>query len=354
MNCKIITSLNYKKLFKEKKYQYIIFDINSLTIVPFLNSNKYESHDHINITPLIETFKLFITYKKYFPDSHFIFVFDGGISPIITNVCPKYKTGRNSRRFRGEARSINISKNVYNYNILLLNKLFGLFGETAIFDIVRNEADFIIGYLVNELSKNDRCLVISHDKDLLLTYNKNNNVDVIYKQIGKKNTKVTYYFIDNFDCLLEIIGFNYLKNTNEFLFYKALLGDQSDKIPKPFGIKSKKIVTNMFEKTFIENINITYDYIIEYFKIKFKKLNPQVIDNFIKDFRRNLLIMNIFSDNIINDNDKIKLNSYINDIKYGLNSTISINSIYDFFEEYGLYLTKKDLDNTFNYLKGLK
>jgi 5'-3' exonuclease len=352
MNCKIISSLNYKKIFKDKEYKYIIFDINSLTIVPFINSKKYESNDHINITPFIETFKLFVTYKKYFPNSHFIFVFDGGISPLITDVFPKYKDGRQSRKFRGGQRGK--SKAVYDYNVLLLNKLFDLFGETAISDIIRNESDFIIGYLVNKLSDVDNCLVVSHDKDLLLTYNKNNNVDVIYKQIGKKNTKVTYYFIDNFDCLLEIVGFNYLKNTNEYLFYKALLGDTSDKIPKPFGIKSKKIVNNMFEKTFMEDINITYEYIVEYFKIKFKKLNPQVIDNFIKDFRRNLLIMNIFSDNIISDNDKIKLNSYINNIKYGLNSTISINLIYDFFEEYGLYLTKTDLDNTFNYLKGLK
>ena len=98
----------------------------------------------------------------------------------------------------------------------------------------------------------------------------------------------------------------------------------------------------MFENCYIEDITITYEFIINYFSNKFK--NENVIKKFTSDFRRNLLIMNIFNTDIISQNDKIKLNSYIDNIKYNTNDKIEINSVYDLFSKYGLYLEKKHID----------
>lgn len=354
MNCKIVDKLNLQKSFKGCTYDYIIFDTNSLTIVPYLNSQKYLSSDRIIISPFIETFKLYLTYKKLFPDARFIFVFDGGISPVILKMLPDYKKSRNSRKFT-PTHNISSGGKVYDYNIQLLNILMGYFNEIVINDINRNESDFIIGYLVNNLSTNSECLVYSHDKDLLLAHNHNNNIDVLYKQSSliDNQYRTTNYLVDSQDCINHIFDFQYLKNVNELLFYRALVGDTSDDISKPFGIKSKTIVNNMFHDAYIEDHEITFDYVINYFSNKFPKTNPTILEKFTFDFKRNIAIMNIFNFEILSNMDKIKLNDYLDQIKWKINDTIEINSIYDLFTTYGLYLTKEDLDNTFRYLKGI-
>lgn len=353
MNCKIINKINLLQNFKEKDYKFILIDTNSLTIVPYLKSEKYMSTDRIIISPFMETFKFFLNYKKIFPDAKFIFTFDSGISPVILKIFPDYKKNRHSRRYTPSTSS-NISGSlVYDYNIKLLINLFEYFNEHTIFDIKRNEADFIIGYLSDDLSKIGKCLVISHDKDLLLTFNKNDNIDVVYKQTGMKDTKVTNFLVDTQDCVNHIMDFQYLQNTKDLLYYRALCGDSSDSIPKPFGIKSKTIIQNMFKDCFMMDIEVTYEYIVSYFKEKFKKMNEVVIERFEDDLRKNIAIMNVFNKEIINDNDKIKLNYHLDEIKYNLNNKIEINSIYELFEKYGLYLSKDDLDKTFEYIKGI-
>ena len=353
MNCKILNNINLLSNFKDKDYKFILVDTNSLTIVPYLNSEKYMSTDRIIISPFMETFKFFLNYKKIFPEARFVFTFDTGISPIITNIMPSYKKNRKSRRYTASSSTFTTGALVYDYNIKLLSTLFTYFNEYVIFDLNRNEADFIIGYLVDDLSTIGKCLVMSHDKDLLLTFNKNENVDVVYKQTGTKDAKVTNYFVDTQDCVNHIIDFQYLQNTKDLLYYRALCGDVSDNIPKPFGLKSKVIVNNMFKDCFMMDIKINYDYIVCYFKEKFKSMNPVVFEKFEEDFRKNIAIMNVFNKEIISDNEKIKLNHHLDEIKFNLNNKIEINSIYDLFDKYGLYLSKEDLDKTFEYLKGI-
>lgn len=353
MNCTIINNLNLIKSFKNKSYNYIVIDTNSLTIVPYLKSDKYVTNDRIIITPFMETFKLYLNYKKIFPHAKFIFVFDGGISPTIFKLFPDYKKNRRSRKYTSTTTANLTGNKVYDYNIQLLNILFGYFNEVSICDINRNESDFIIGYIIDKLSIESKCLVMSHDRDLLFSYDKNNNVDVFYKQTGTSDQRVTNFLIESQDCINHIFDFQYLKNIKELLYYRALIGDTSDGIPKPFGIKSKVIVDNMFKDTFMMDNEVTYDYIVEYFKIKFKGMNPVVFERFQEDLRKNIAVMNIFNSDIISDTEKIKLNSYIDEIQYDVNGKIEINSIYELFEKYGLYLTKEDLDKTFKYLKGI-
>lgn len=347
MTCKNINNLNIKSTINNKKYNYVIIDLNSLTIVPYLTTSKYLSNDNINISPFIESLKFYTLYKKVFKDSKFIFVIDGGISPSITNIYPKYKANRNSRKYTQSTQNILTTKDTYDYNVGLINNLFTYLGEYVISDISRNEADFIIGYILNKISENNNCLVISHDKDLLYTYNKN-NTDFIYKQIKEKI--VNYIYVDNFECLLNILNFEYIKNEVEVLYYRSLIGDTSDNIDKPFGINSSKIVNNLFYDCYINNIEIDYNYIVNYFTNKFSK-NNTIIDKFVKDFRRNLFIMNIYNEEIFTTSEKIKLSSYIDIIKFSLNSKMEINMVYNLFDKYGLYLSKEEVSNMINFIK---
>ena len=339
MTCKKINDLNIYNVLRGNDYKFILIDVNSLTIIPYLNSTKYLSNDNINITPFIETFKLYIRYKKVFKNSHFIFVFDGGISENILKVYPDYKKNRRTRKYLNSR-----NNGIYDYNIKLCNLIFSMFNELVIDDIQRNETDFIIGRLLTKLSS-EKKLVLSHDQDYLLMLD--DNTDIIYKEI--KQPRVTYYYINNIDCICQLIKFEYLKNISELMYYKAMVGDKSDNITKPFGIKSKTIVNNMFYTFYMEEINVTYDRIIEYFAKKIK--NETAFEKFKKTFRRNLYIINIFNNDIISDRDKLKINNHLNDFIYNNDDLVEINSIYEVFDKYGLFFTREDIDKIFKYLK---
>jgi 5'-3' exonuclease len=348
MNCNILNFVNNKKALFNKKYTYFFIDINSLTVTPFLGIEKYQSDDRINITPLIETLKFYTSMKQVLPNTHFIFAFDGGISMQIKKMYPKYKQNRSSKKtksiFDGN------SGNLYDYNVALICRLMNYFGETVIpSNLICNESDFMIGYLVNsvkEMVPDCNMLVMSHDHDYLMFQDK--NVDVIYKYTAPSRAK--YYHVQGIECICEIIDFPYLKNIHEFILFKALVGDKSDNIDKPFGLKTVTPVKNYFTDCYLDDIPVTYDNIISYFT-KYFKNNDSIVSKFTNEFRRNLFMINVFNEEIISSLDKIKLNDILNDILLPKDKKIEINSIYDLFSDYGLYHTKEDIDQILNFFK---
>ena len=347
MNCKELNFINNKKELSTKNYNYCIVDTNSLTVVPFLNSDQYQSTDRINITPFVKTIKFYVDMKCVLPNTKFIFVFDGGISSVIKKIFNKYKSNRSSRKTMS---SFDGNKNkIYDYNVYLLEKILNYFNEIVIpGNFICNEADFICGYLIKNIlniNNNNKILAISHDKDFLMTFKE--NVHVIYKYTAPSIVK--NYYVDNFDCITEIIDFPYIKNIEEYILYKALIGDTSDNIDKPFGFKTIIPIKNLFTDSYLENKNLTYDSVSEYFKIYFN--NDNIYNKFLIDFRRNLFLMNIFNDEIIADTDKIKLNNKLDDILYPERKEIEINSIYETILEYGLYFNEEEIDDIFKYLK---
>jgi hypothetical protein len=126
------------------------------------------------------------------------------------------------------------------------------------------------------------------------------------------------------------------------------MGDSSDNIKKPYGIKSKTIFENFFRDCYLDDIDVTYDSILQYFSKKFK--TPQILSKFEKEFRRNLYICNIFNDDIISELDKVKLNKIFDDIIYPKDNKIQINSIQQFIKQYGL-MGESDSENLFKYLQ---
>jgi 5'-3' exonuclease len=347
VNCTELNFINNKKEIFYEKYNYIIIDINSLTIVPYINSDKYQSSDRIIITPFVETIKFYIKLKSVLPNTKFIFIFDGGVSSIIKKIYPKYKL---NRRNKNTMSILDGNKNnTIDYNTLLISTILGFFNEIVLpSNLIKNETDFIAGYILKSLLAENpelKILLMSHDHDYMQALS--SNVHVIYKYTSK--TRVTNYFIKNFECITEIIDFPYLKNIEEYVLYKSLTGDTSDNIDKPFGLKSVVPVKNFFTDSYIEGSPVTYESVLAYFKKYFKLDN--VFNLFEKDFRRNLFITNIFNDDIISDNDKLTLNNKIDDILYPEVKDVEINSIYELILGHGLYFNEDELDELFKYLK---
>lgn len=286
--------------------------------------------------------------KSVLKNTKFIFVFDGGISLAIKKIYPEYKANRNSKRssgvFDGDV------KKLYDYNCMLLYNFFTLLNEIVIpSNCVCNEADFVIGYILKNIqlvNNNIKSLVISKDKDYLLMFNERTHV--IYKYISP--TVRSNFLIKNFDCIGEILDFPYLRNIKELIFYKALMGDTGDNINKPFGIKTKVVIENFFTNCCMEDIEITYDSIVNYFRDKFKKEN--LVIRFEKEFRRNLFLVNVFNDEVIIDHDKFKLNNIIETILYPDNNKIEINLLKSFIADYGLYFHDEEFTKLFDFLIG--
>jgi len=348
MECKKLGFISNKEHLYYEKYDYIFIDVSSMLIVPYLNLEKYQSTDRINITPFVETVKFYVNMKEVLPKTKFIFVFDGGISINIKKIYPTYKANRKSKRNTGTLDGN--TNNLYDYNCMLIKQLFDYLNEIVISsNVINNEADFIIGYLIKNVKKENcklKNLVVSHDKDYLLMYDE--NVHVIYKHFTP--TVKCNYLIKNFDCISEIINFYYLRNVKELLYYKALMGDISDNIKKPFGITNKTPIENFFTNSCLEDKEISYTSILEYFNNKFKKID--LYNKFEKDFRRNIFLMNVFNEEIILDSDKIKLNKILNEILYPNNNKIEINLIKNFISEFGLYFDEEETNRLFKYLIG--
>jgi DNA polymerase-1 len=162
------------------------------------------------------------------PTSMYI-IFDGmGSSTNRKNLHPEYKSGRNFRitnwdMFQhlddeNEAKSDQIRR--------LIHYLECLPVKTVAIDKV--EADDIIAYYSKHLPKtyNSKVYIVSNDKDFLQLINEN---VVVYRPTEKEfYNKQTIK--DKFGVLAE-----------NFILYKTLLGDNSDKVPGVKGLGEKGI-----------------------------------------------------------------------------------------------------------------
>lgn len=296
-----LTSLFLKS--KNPEYKYIVLDVNSLTIVPYISDYSYTIR-RMNITPAIRTIELYTKLKSIYPKAKFIFSIDNGISTNMKKIYPDYKGHRRHSMKSNLMLSLGEkSNNVYRYNISLLGKI--LIPLSEYFSIEPGEADFKIGFILKTLvydykiDPND-ILTISGDRDLILTTELSN---FLYKS-RTKNKGVNYYFFskENFICFSKIIGIP-LSNPKEYLYYKALIGDKSDNIP---SILSPKKAHNLIQSILEEKCNnITYQDIVERLNKSFKTEAEKSFK--INMFLTNLTIINLFNEEILSEGEKIQI-----------------------------------------------
>lgn len=272
------------------------------------------------------------------PTSMYI-IFDGmGSSTNRKNLHPEYKSGRNFRitnwdMFQhlddeNEAKSDQIRRLIHYLECLPI--------KTVAIDKV--EADDIIAYYSQYLPEkyNSKVYIVSNDKDFLQLINEN---IIVYrpteKEFYNKNT-----IKNKFGVLAE-----------NFILYKTLLGDSSDKVPGIKGLGEKGLTKKYPE---LSNTQLTLEDIFNISANKHKEheVYARVVLDRVR-LENNFKIMNL-SNPLISDEEKEFLEMIIEEDTPHLNVTEFMN----YYNEDGLGRIIKNteywLNNTFKILNSFK
>lgn len=263
--------------------------------------------------------------KQIQPTSVYI-VFDGvGSSINRKNLLPEYKSGRNTTKMtkelfndldeENESKTDQIGRLVYYLQCL----------PVKILSLDKVEADDIIAFLSVETTKNrkTKAFIVSSDKDFLQLVNENITV---YAAMEKE-----FYTPKDVKNKYGIHPYN-------FLTYKSLMGDGSDKIPGVKGLGEKKL-PKLFPELFGDQ-TITLDDIFEICEAKHEKhiIYARIIFDYDK-LKNNQKIMNL-SNPMLDNLEKQHILNSINQPAYSLD----IPAFMKLYNEDGLGNVLKNVD----------
>ena len=230
------------------------------------------------------------------PDKVYV-IFDGASSTVNRkNLVPEYKSGRNEQRVTNWEVFDSLADehdSKVDQIVRVIQYLKTLPVKTLILDKV--EADDIIAYLCGKLPNqpDDKLFIVSSDKDFLQLVNQN---VIVYRPMEKK-----YYTED-------VMREKYKMPAKNFILYKTLLGDSSDKIKGIKGLGEKGIFKKFPELT--EGV-LTFDDVFNICEQKFKDhvVYARVIQG-IDELEKNYKIMDL-SNPMIGENDKKYLDEVV-------------------------------------------
>ena len=230
------------------------------------------------------------------PDKVYV-IFDGASSTVNRkNLVPEYKSGRNEQRVTNWEVFDSLADehdSKVDQIVRVIQYLKTLPVKTLILDKV--EADDIIAYLCNKLPNqpNDKLFIVSSDKDFLQLVNQN---VIVYRPMEKK-----YYTED-------VMREKYKMPAKNFILYKTLLGDSSDKIKGIKGLGEKGIFKKFPELT--EGV-LTFDDVFNICEQKFKDhvVYARVIQG-VDELEKNYKIMDL-TNPMIGENDKKYLDEVV-------------------------------------------
>ena len=228
-------------------------------------------------------------------------VFDGaGSTTNRKNLLPEYKSERNLQRITNWKIFDSLEEEhdaKLDQIVRLMQYLKHLPVKVLLED--KTEADDIISHIAQTVDKkyNGKSFIVSSDKDFLQLINEN---ILVYRPIEKK--------IYNEQVVKEKFGVT----SQNFLIYKTLLGDSSDKVPGVKGLGPKKL-TKLFPE--LEDQPLTLDKIFEIAGEKYKE--NQIYSRIVvgeTDLKRNYNVMDLQSP-MLTEDDKTKVeNTIISDI----------------------------------------
>jgi len=224
-------------------------------------------------------------------------VFDGvDSSNKRKNLLPEYKSGREHTRITNWDAFNNIDEEheaKINQIIRLIQYLKLL--PIKVISIDKVEADDIISVLGTELNKkyNAHSTIVSVDKDFLQLINEN---ITIYSPIEKE-----FYNSQKLKLKYDIIPEN-------FIIYKTLLGDNSDKIPGIKGLGVKKLF-KLFPE--LKGSKLVMDDLFKISKSKFKEhiIYARIIQDWER-LKKNYIIMDLTKP-LVSDEEISYINSII-------------------------------------------
>jgi 5'-3' exonuclease len=224
-------------------------------------------------------------------------IFDGaGSTASRKNIVPEYKSGRNTQRITNwevfeDLNDEHDSK--VDQIVRVIQYLKTLPVKTIIVDKV--EADDIIAYLSSKVinQREDRSFIVSSDKDFLQLINEN---IVVYRPMEKK-----YY-------TKEIMEKKYKMPTKNFILYKTLLGDASDKVKGVKGLGEKGLLKKFPE---LSEGEMTWNDILNICENKFKDhvVYARVLQG-VSDLEKNYKLMDL-SNPMLDENDKNYLDKVV-------------------------------------------
>jgi 5'-3' exonuclease len=183
-------------------------------------------------------------------------VFDGaGSTTNRKNLLPEYKSGRNLQRITNWEVFENLDDehdSKVDQIVRLIQYLKMLPVKTVAFDKV--EADDIIAVLSKQLEEkyNSNVFIVSSDKDFIQIVT---DKTIVYRPMEKE-----YYTKDTVKEKFGVLAEN-------FILYKTLLGDNSDKVPGVKGLGAKGIFKKFPE---LQDQKLTLDDIFDISARKFK------------------------------------------------------------------------------------
>ena len=224
-------------------------------------------------------------------------VFDGaGSSNNRKNLLPEYKSGRNLQRITNWEVFDDLEDEDYakiDQIVRIIQYLKTLPVKTISIDKV--EADDIIAHLSAVLPKQekDKVFIVSSDKDFLQLVNKN---VIVYRPIEKE-----FYTEDT-------IREKFKMSPSNFIIYKTLMGDNSDKVKGVKGLGEKKLY-KLFPE--LQEKTLSLDDIYDICESKFKEhvVYARVIQE-IDSLEKNYKIMDL-SNPMIDENDKKYINQFV-------------------------------------------
>ena len=231
-------------------------------------------------------------------------VFDGvGSSNNRKNLLPEYKSGRNLQRITNWEAFDNLEEEddaKVDQIVRIIQYLKTLPVKTVSID--KTEADDIIAYLSKKLpeTEKDKVFIVSSDKDFLQLINQN---VIVYRPIEKE------YYTE------ETVEEKFNMSPDNFIIYKTLMGDNSDKVKGVKGLGEKKLF-KLFPE--LKDRILSLDDVYNICESKFKEnvIYSRIIQN-ISDLEKNYKIMDL-SNPMLDENDKKYLDKTIisQDINY--------------------------------------
>jgi 5'-3' exonuclease len=263
--------------------------------------------------------------KQLKPTSIYI-VFDGvGSSVNRKNLLPEYKSGRNVLRINKLSFDSQETENESKTNqiIHLIHYLQCL--PIKILSLDGVEADDIIAFLSNKLTinKKNKTYIVSADNDFLQLVNEN---IIMYRSVEKE-------FVTS-----KSVKEKYGVHPHNFLIYKTLMGDNSDKVG---GVKG--LGTGKFNKLFPEVLGdekLNLDNIYDICAAKFKEhvIYCRALENF-DNLRKAYKIMDL-SNPMLDEVEKEYILEYVKESPYELN----IETFLRFYNKDGLGNVLKNVD----------
>jgi len=229
-------------------------------------------------------------------------IFDGaGSANARKNLLPEYKSGRDLQRITNwdafdnkddeDDAKVDQIVRIIQYLKTLPVKTIG---------IPKVEADDVIAYLSDIIpqSPKDKVFIVSSDKDFLQLVNEN---VVVYRPMEKEfYTEQTV--IDKFKM-----------SPNNFILYKTLMGDNSDKVKGVKGLGEKKLY-KLFPELSEKDMSLDDIYDICESKFKENVIYARIIQH-IDDLEKNYKIMDL-SNPMLDENDKKYLTQVVKTNEY--------------------------------------